>query len=196
MRFPETIDKKEIVHLPLLRFGGQIEIVNNKKDLLKALNHCADQIHIGFDTEKKPTFEKGQYHATAMVQLATPGTVYLIRLNQFGFRDPLRDFFEDGMLKIGISIKDDLQELQMIREFSPQNFMDLNAITNDIGIKSNGVRNLAAIVLNKRISKNQQISNWESEELTQAQQVYAATDAWVCIEIYRKLMDTGVIESW
>ena len=131
-----------------------------------------------------------------MVQLATPGTVYLIRLNQFGFHDPLREFFEDGMLKIGISIKDDLQELQMIREFDPQNFLDLNAITNDIGIKSNGVRNLAAIVLNKRISKNQQISNWESEELTHAQQVYAATDAWVCIEIYRKLMESGVIENW
>ena len=66
--------------------------------------------------------------------------------------------------------------------------MDLQKIVWEYGIKDKSVKKMTAIILGFRISKTQQLSNWEAEALSESQCKYAATDAWVCREMYLKLM--------
>ena len=196
MIFAQHITKKEIQNLPLVKFAGKIHLVESPRDIGRAVRHLQSAAFMGFDTEKKPTFQKGQYHPTALVQLSTLEEAFLFRLTSIGFHDGLKELLESPSLKkIGISIKDDLAALNHISSFSPEGFLDLNDIASEIGINREGVRNLCAIFLEKRVSKNQQTSNWENETLTQAQMTYAATDAWICGEIYHSLVQKGYIEN-
>ena len=149
---------------------------------------------LGFDTEKKPTFRRGDYNPTALIQLSTIDDAFLFRLNKIGYPPELFDFLADpNILKLGISIDDDLKELQKLGEFEPGNFTDLNSISKELGVKHIGVKKLAAIFLNHRISKGQQTSNWENEVLTESQQRYAATDAWICVKIYNTMVEKGYV---
>ena len=186
--FSDHISNEEIQQLPLLSFEGDIYIVDDESSFREAIRILQGVSVLGFDTEKKPTFKKGQYHPTALVQLATFREVFLFRLNEIGYEKRLFDLLSDPYItKYGISIDDDLRELVKLRDFKPAGFIDLNSVTNSMGVKHNGVRKLAALMLNGRISKSQQTSNWENENLTLAQQKYAATDAWVCLKIYEAL---------
>ena len=83
--FPSSIPKDQIQHLPLTRFDGEIVVVDQMDQLGDVVQACRRESCMGFDTEKKPTFQRGQYHATALVQLSTLDTAYLIRLNKIGF---------------------------------------------------------------------------------------------------------------
>ena len=153
--------------------------------MLQAIKKLKTQEIIGFDTEKKPTFKKGQYHPTALIQLSTATEVFLFRINKIGLHDDLITLFEsDKITKIGVGMRADIVELKRIRTFTQNNCIDLNDLMPTLGVKKIGIRNLVAIILEKRVSKNQQVSNWENAELTRSQQQYAATDAWVCYEIY------------
>ncbi|MBV6645369.1 MAG: 3'-5' exonuclease domain-containing protein 2 [Cyclobacteriaceae bacterium] len=192
--FRTSIPKDRIQHLPLLHFKGKINVVTEEKELKKALNICQKAEYVGFDTEKKPTFHKGHYNPTALVQLSTMESAFLIRLNHLGFHPLLKTFFQESeTLKIGISISEDIRELEQMDNFEASGFVDLNNIAQDLGIEDIGVKKLAAIFLEHRISKNQQTSNWENEILTPAQQRYAATDAWICTKIYKTLADKGYV---
>ncbi len=196
MMFQENITKDEIQNLPLIRFDGDIHIVDDGKKIKSAVRSLQKHDVIGFDTEKKPTFLKGQYHPTALVQLSTQEEAFLFRLQEIGFNSDLKGILESpNISKVGISIRDDLEALKMISDFRPDGFVDLNDVAAEIGIQRKGVRNLSAIFLEKRISKNQQTSNWENKTLTPAQTVYAATDAWICVEIYFDLLKRGFIEN-
>lgn len=193
-RFAEHITNEDIRDLPLIAFDGDIHVLKTVQECDKALKELKQHQIIGFDTEKKPTFNKGEYNHTAMVQLATQSDAYLFRLNVMGYPKSLFDFMSNPeILKLGISIDDDLKDLNKARAFSPNNFVDLNGLAKDLGIKHIGVKKLAAIILESRISKNQQVSNWEAKTLSEAQLKYAATDAWVCLEIYDCLMKKGYI---
>ncbi|WP_436515921.1 3'-5' exonuclease [Ekhidna sp. To15] len=193
-RFAEHITKEELRSLPLLAFEGEIHTLDTEEDCKKAVNELRKFDTLGFDTEKKPTFNKGEYNHTAMVQLSTMEDAYLFRLNNMGYPSSLFDLMADSsILKLGISIDDDLKDLNKARKFKPKNFTDLNDVVRELGVKHMGVKKLAAVFLESRISKNQQVSNWENETLSPAQLKYAATDAWICLAIHRKLLAQGYI---
>lgn len=193
--FPTSIPKEKIQHLPLTRFDGEIVVVDDTKQLPEVISHCRKQTCMGFDTEKKPTFQRGQYHPTALVQLSTLDTAYLIRVNKIGFPPSLVSLMADpNLIKVGISIMDDIKALQKIKDFHPAGFLELNDVAGEVGVEDRGVKKLAGIFLEARISKNQQTSNWENEALTPSQQLYAATDAWVCMEIYDCLQRKGYLD--
>jgi len=192
--FQSKIPKEEIKDLPLLKYEGEIILINDHKELNNALNEIEKHGRIGFDTESKPAFAKGEYNPVSLLQVAIPDKVYLIRINKTGFTERLSKLFaDDSYLKIGISIRDDIKDLQYLKKFEPKGIIEINTLAGDLGIEQQGVRNLSAIFLGGRVSKNQQVSNWENTQLTQPQQVYAATDAWVCFEIYHLLERKGYL---
>ncbi|MFT4736307.1 MAG: ribonuclease D [Cyclobacteriaceae bacterium] len=192
--YPESISKEELKELPLMTFTGRIHIIDNMKDAKSAAYHLSKHEVLGFDTEKKPTFQKGAYHPTALVQLATDEEAYLFRITHNTIAQPLLELLEsEEIKKVGVGIRDDIQELQMVQNFRPGAFMELIDITKSLGIINAGVRNLAGIFLQKRVSKNQQTSNWENPQLTKAQQLYASADAWIPQEIYKLLDQKGYL---
>ena len=143
---------------------------------------------LGFDTETRPSFKKGKQNRISLLQLSTGFHAFLFRIAALGLPDDLLKLFEDpGIIKVGVAVHDDIIDLQKVQPFTPENFLDLQKYVDAFGIKSKGLNKLAGIVLGFRISKAQQVSNWEAEPLTQAQKKYAATDAWVCYRIYREL---------
>ncbi|WP_424963993.1 3'-5' exonuclease [Ekhidna sp.] len=193
-RFAEHITKEDMRAMPLLAFEGNIHVIDSEKDCSKAVKALRKFDVLGFDTEKKPTFNKGEYNHTAMVQLSTLEDAYLFRLNEMGYPTTLFDLMSDhAILKLGISIDDDLKDLNKARKFKPQNFTDLNDVVRELGVKHMGVKKLAAVILGARISKNQQVTNWEADKLTPAQQKYAATDAWICLAIHEELIRKGYV---
>lgn len=196
MMFPENISKDEVNKLPLGKYEGPVTLVETQSGLYRALRKIQGSSYVGFDTETKPAFQKGVYHRVALLQLALSDEVFLIRLSKIGFPEPLREFFsEPQRLKVGISIRDDLIELQKLSQFEPGGIVELNEVAKDLGVIREGVRNLTATFLGFRISKSQQTTNWERDQLTKKQIYYAATDAWVCHEIYSKLYRQGYLEQ-
>lgn len=192
--FPKHITKDQINLLPLGRYEGKLNVISQPDKLAAAVSQIRQESVIGFDTETKPTFRKGQYHHVSLLQIAIPGMVYLFRLNYLGMTSELRSIFEDeNITKVGIGIRDDLLEMQKLEHFDPANILDLNDEVKSLDVKNAGVRNLSAIFLEFRISKSQQTSNWERDDLTEKQLRYAATDAWVCLEIYNRLQGWGYI---
>lgn len=192
--FPSSIPKEDIRHLPLIRFDGHIHVVDTEESLLEMIGNLKKERVVGFDTETKPTFNKGDYNTTALLQIATLNDAYLIRIKKLGVPTVLKNLLENEELKkVGISIKDDLKELKQYRSFRPHGFVDLNDVAKDFGITQIGMKSLSGIFLKSRVSKSQQTSNWELAELSQGQKMYAATDAWVCIKIYKMLEKKGYI---
>lgn len=193
--FKQEVTKEEINELPLIRYEGEVKVVNTEEELTAALKDLYRQPVIGFDTESRPSFRKGEYYPISLVQIATPGLVYLIRTNKTGFTSGLRTLFENpNIIKAGISILDDLRELQKFGHFNPAGVVDLNQVAQAAGVKNIGVRSLSAIMLGVRISKSQQTSNWERDSLSKSQIYYAATDAWICMQLYEKLERWGYIQ--
>ncbi len=192
--YKESITNEELKLLPLVRFQGEIRLIDEREAAKRAIRTLRQHAVLGFDTEKKPTFVKGQYHHTALIQLSTVEEAFLFRINKMGFTSELVDFMsDDQVLKVGISIADDIKALQRMSPFQAKGFVELNDAVAQVGIGVMGVRKLAGIFLGGRISKNQQTSNWENEKLTQAQQTYAATDAWVCSMIHEDLERKGYL---
>jgi ribonuclease D len=195
----KDITKEEINELPLRKYEGPIEVVTDEDRQEEILKELAKHSVVGFDTETKPVFKRGVHHDVSLIQLAIPGKAYLIRLNHFGFTDELNRFFaNEGVKKVGISIKDDLRHLAQLAEkhhirFDAANTLDLNDSAKQLGVPHMGVKKLTGIFMGFRVSKGQQTSNWENPRLTEKQQRYAATDAWVCLEIYRRLTEMGYL---
>lgn len=186
----KKISKAELKDLPLFRYEGEVCIIDDARDIQKAVDHCLSHKRIGIDTETKPTFKKGQYHPVALLQLATQDLVFLIRLNKTGLNDDLISIFENSdVKKIGIGLRDDIKDLKKMYRFKDRGFIDLNEFAEELGLESIGARNFSGMFLGKRISKSQQVSNWENATLTSGQISYAATDAWICLGIYEKMLE-------
>ncbi len=189
--FSESISNSAITQFPKIEYPGVIRIVRTGKELEGRLRELGKERLIGFDTETKPSFRKGTVNGVALLQLATDSTALLIRLKDTGIPQCLVDFFENPqLLKIGAAIQDDIKALQKITPFVPSGFLDLQNIVPQYGIECLSVRKMAGIVLSARVSKSQQLSNWDADIYTDAQQQYAATDAWVCRKIYLKLTNS------
>lgn len=192
--FADTISNQEINNLELGRYEGDIILVDKREDVAKVFNKIKKEKVVGFDTETKPAFKKGQVHDVSLIQIATEETAYVIRVNRTGITDHIRDFLTSKeIMKVGVALRDDLKDLQRLRDFEPEGFVELNQLVKPIGIESNGLRKLTAIILGFRISKSAQTSNWEVETLTEKQINYAATDAWVCIKMYNTLVYKGYL---
>lgn len=189
MTFKKDISKEEINKLSLKGFEGKIIVIENHEDVLKIIDDLKKHTVLGFDTETRPAFKRGLKNKVALLQLATPDNkVYLFRTIKMGLPEELTQILSNkNIVKTGVAIHDDIIGLQELSDFSPQNFIELQSYVKNFKIERFGLKSLAAIVLNIRISKRQQTSNWENKQLTKAQIKYAATDAWVSYEIYKRL---------
>jgi ribonuclease D len=192
--FQEYVTPEEVNALPLTYYEGKIILIHETDKVLAAVEEISKFPVIGFDTETKPTFVKGQFYHISLIQLAIPGKVFLFRINHTGFTQPLIDLFANkNILKVGVGLRDDIIGLQKIDHFEPAGFEEIHNYVIDLGVRNTGLRKLAAILMKVRISKGQQTSNWENAILTKNQQSYAATDAWVCLEMYNLLEEKGFV---
>lgn len=183
-----SISKEKLNTLPIARFEGEIVVVDTLEDAREAIQELEKLPIVGFDTETKPTFQKGKFHNVALLQLASDSKCYLIRLSKIGLPDEVKKFLEnEDILKVGLSIKDDFHSLNKLRPLKPEGFIDLQEYSKEFGITDCSLTKIHAIILGKRISKTQQLSNWEAFELTSKQQQYAALDAVACVNLYNYL---------
>jgi len=195
--YSANITADEIAGCELSWFKGEIVLVEDLETFHSVLPRLNKTDLLGFDTETKPTFTRGKRHKVSLIQLATDDLAVLIRINKIGLPEELlRLLSDDTVTKAGVAIHDDIRFLKGVKKFTPDGFIDLQSFVKDFGIESSGLKKLTAIILGFRISKRQQITDWEADQLTEAQQVYAATDAWVCHQIYRKLTDGGLTPNW
>ena len=184
----DKYDKKKIQTLPCIHFGGRIIVIFTERDADKAVDYLMRQTMLGFDTETRPTFQKGKMHQVALLQVATHDTCFLFRLNKIGLTDSILQLLEDTTItKVGLSLQDDMRVLTQRRKFQPGTFVELQKEVKDIGIEDNSLQKIYANLFGKKIAKGQQLSNWEADILTEAQQRYAATDAWACIQIHEEV---------
>ena len=191
MAYIATISNEQTAELPSAHFDGDIIVIDSEEQLLKACRDLASQSIIGFDTETRPSFKAGVSNRVALLQLSTSKRCYLIRLCRMKLhKEVLRILSNADILKIGADVAGDIRALHTLRNFTERGFVDLQHIASDWGIEEKSLRKLSAIVLGERVSKAQRLSNWEAGTLTPQQRMYAATDAWVCIKIYEKLMNS------
>lgn len=186
------IDKETVSQMPVVEYPGGIGAITvidtaaKAKMALRTLNKCT---HIGFDTETKPTFQRGgKQHKVALLQLSTGDHCFLFRLNRDGIFDMVRPLLENpDIIKVGLSVHDDYNALRRRGEIEPAGFLDLQDYAHAFHIADLSLMKVYAIIFGKRISKAQRLTNWEADKLTEAQQIYAAIDAWACLKMYRYL---------
>jgi ribonuclease D len=184
-QFKSKITKEEMAEMPHRKFEGEIFYIDSLAAMDDFLPELRNEKILGFDTETRPSFKKGQNHQIALMQLSTSHQAFLFRLNKTGLTDSLIDILiNPSIIKVGVAIRDDLAGLKKLTHFHPDGFIDLQDYVKEFGIEDNGLKKLAANILGFQISKRQQTSNWEQEVLSGAQSEYAATDAWVCYEIF------------
>lgn len=183
-----AIDKQQLAQMPTVAFDGQITIIESAEGAEAALRELTGYGIVGFDTETKPSFKKGQVNTVALMQLSTESRCFLIRLNKTGLTEPIKAFLEDEkVVKVGLSLKDDFSVLHRLGDFTPGGFIDLQSMVKNYHISDCSLQKVYGIVFGQRISKSQRLSNWEAPALTQGQCLYASTDAWACLRIYRML---------
>ncbi len=184
----QKISNEESAKLPPLTFEGEIIVVDSVERIEAACNDIARYPIIGFDTETRPSFKAGVSYKVALLQLSTPIKCYLFRLNKIPLDRAILSILErKDIIKLGADVLGDLRALRKLRNFKENGFIDLQKIIEQYGIGEKSLRKMSALVLGYRISKAQRLSNWEATTFTPQQMVYAATDAWACIEIYNKL---------
>jgi ribonuclease D len=183
-----TITKKEIAAFDNEEFKGKIFEIQTLKDIEEVVSYLDTFKYLGFDTETRPAFRKGNLYSVSLLQLSTNETCFLFRLNKIGFPKPLIELLSNsGTLKIGLSLHDDFSSMSRRMKFTPAGFIDLQKLVGEYGIDDISLQKIYALLFEKKISKNQRLSNWEAEVLTEGQKKYAALDAWACLKIYEKL---------
>lgn len=189
-QFSQHISKELVNLMPLVAFDGETVIVDHPEQIDEAVAYLRDCPVLGIDTESRPSFTRGTHYPTALVQIASVDRCYLFRLNKIGFSPNLARLFSDRRIcKVGLAFRDDLNGLRRLHDFKPQNCVDLQSIVARYGILELGLQKIFAIVFGKKISKSQQLTNWEADILTPEQARYAATDAWATLLIYNALQD-------
>lgn len=190
--FKNSITPEEIEKLQLASFKGKIKVINRLGlDFILAVRYLKKQKVIGFDTESRPCFSPNQPHyGVSLLQLSGEDEAFLFRIKLMGgIPKPLRNILSNkNILKVGAAVNDDVHGLRKHHDFEPGGFVDLQKMVWEYGIKDKSVKKMSAIILGFRISKSQQLSNWEADKLSEPQKLYAATDAWVCLKMYKKLL--------
>jgi ribonuclease D len=194
--YKENLTVEELAGHEVSWFKGEIVLIDNLKTFHEVFPRLMGSDLLGFDTETRPTFKKGKRNTVSLIQLSTEYLACLIRINKIGIPDELVSLLSDPkVIKAGVAVHDDIKFLKNVKKFNPEGFVDLQNMVKDFGIQSAGLKKLSAIVLGFRISKRQQVTDWEAEKLSEAQVIYAATDAWVCHQIYRKLRNGEKVEK-
>ena len=192
--FDLRMDRDEINSLPIRSYPGRIVQVRSPTELTAVLPELGREKILGFDTETKPNFQKGENNPPSLLQLAGETVVWIFQLTQLGLPEELSAILADpGIIKTGVSVDFDLIQLQRLGPFQPEGFAELAAVAKESGVRNHGLRGLAAVMLGYRISKGAQRSNWGADNLSAKQLRYAATDAWVGREIYLRFQEMGVI---
>lgn len=187
-----TISKEQINDLPLGRYEGTIRLINQDAQIPAAVDALCGEEVLGFDTESRPSFQRGQNYPPAILQLGGAREIYLFQLLQLRHLEPVLDLLSQAHIKkVGVAIHDDVRKLREQYEFRPQGFVELAEISQAAGIVNTGLRSLAGLLLGFRISKGAQVSNWARPELSESQLNYAATDAWTSRLLYLKMEELG-----
>jgi ribonuclease D len=183
-----SIDKQDVNQMPQVTFHGRIHIIDSISQVKSAVTALRTSAIAGFDTETRPRFKRGEHHRVALLQLSTESDAFLIRLNKTGIPTPLKRYLEDPeIIKVGLSTIDDFHQLASICDIHPAGFVELQELVKRYNISDMSLQKIYAILFQHKISKGQQLTNWENSTLTEAQQQYAAIDAWACLRIYRYL---------
>ena len=178
----------DIPNLELISFEGEIIVIDAPKSVELAVNELRKAQVLGFDTETKPSFKKGEKYSIALLQLSTDKKAYLFRLNKIGLPEPIVDILSSTEIKkVGLAIRDDLRGLKELANFEPKNFIEIQDVAKVKGLKSQGLQTITEEIFQKRLSKKAKLTNWEAMKLTEAQILYAATDAWIGLQIYTHL---------
>lgn len=191
MEFPATIDKQIIREMPVEAFRGKIFVIDSETEAREAVGILGTQPLVGVDTETRPSFRKGMMHKVALLQVATDDECFLFRLNHIGLPDFLEDFLQNDVPKVGLSLKDDFAMLRRRNRKDPRegNWVELQDYVVRFGIMEKSLQKIYALLFGRKISKSQRLSNWEADELSMSQRVYAATDAWACVRIFTYLQN-------
>jgi ribonuclease D len=185
-----SISRDEINELPLFRYEGQVHLVRTDSEAVAAVSDLRREKVLGFDIETRPTFRKGENYPPALLQLAGSSAVYVFQLLQLQDLQWFKELFSDArIIKAGVSLDSDIRKLKERQDFQEAGFVELSTLSDAAGIRNNGLRGLAAILLKIRISKGAQRSNWSRPDLSREQIVYAATDAFISREIYLRLTE-------
>lgn len=186
--FQSEISKEEVADLELIQFEGPVKLIDTLESFQQEIFHISEQKILGFDTETRPAFKKGTVYPTSLIQISTLDQAWLLRVGRIGYPKELIELFtREDILKVGLGLNDDLRRMRADFQFEPGGFLDLQQYVEAYLIEEKGLKKLSGIVLGRRISKSQQVSNWDAEKLTEAQIRYAATDAWICLMIYKRL---------
>jgi len=186
--FQSEISKEEVADLDLIQYNGPIKLIETEESFLEEIPHIREQSILGFDTETRPSFKKGVVYPTALIQISALNQAWILRVSRMGYPPELLEVLtRDDILKVGLGLNDDLRRLKADFQFEPGGFLDLQQYVTAFRIDEKGLKKLSGIVLGRRISKAQQVSNWDADLLTEAQLRYAATDAWICLKIYNRL---------
>ena len=189
--FPQHIAKTALQELTITHFEGEVIIIDHPTQIKEAADYLNQHTILGVDTEARPSFKRGVHYPTALLQIATTERCYLIRLTHVGMPAEIATIFANpNICKVGLAFKDDINGLRRRRDFKPVNCVDLQSIVCKYGIMDLGLQKIFAIIFGKKISKSQQLTNWENSQLTPDQARYAATDAWATLTIYLRLLQT------
>lgn len=183
-----SISKEQLSDLPRVEYPGDYFVIEDSEDEEQAMRELSECNLVGFDTETKPSFKKGQPNNVSLIQISSETKCYLFRINKIGISGKLKSFIENPHIsKIGLSLKDDFFVLNRSTSFMPSGFIDLQSFVKNFGIEDASLQKIYAILFGKKISKNQRLSNWEAESLSESQKIYASIDAWACLQIYNYL---------
>lgn len=183
-----TIDKETLKELPKVSFEGQIHVIQTPQEAEKASSYLLRYSIVGIDSETRPSFSKGRVHKVSLLQVASDEHCFLFRLNLTGLTLPVIQLLENpDITKVGLSLRDDFMMLHKRAPFQPRACIELQEYVRPFGIQDMSLQKIYGILFGQKISKTQRLTNWEADTLTQPQQLYAATDAWACLNIYHKL---------
>lgn len=189
---PTFISKEALAALPMRHYEGEIVFVDDEPALARARDELPAERVLGFDTETRPAFRKGESYLPSLVQIAGAQRVYIFALRRRDTHDLLRELLEaPAIVKTGVSVAYDLRTLAQVFAFEPGGIADVGAIAKRHGLEQTGVRNLAGLLLGFRVAKGAKTTNWAAPRLTESQINYAATDAWVCRELYLRCAALG-----
>ena len=192
--FVKRISREEMNQLPIRRYEGSVYVVARHPDLQHAMQDILQESVVGFDTEARPAFSPGESHPPSLVQFATASAVYLLQVQQQDLLGAMAEVLSsEKIIKVGVSVTDDIRNLKKLFEFDERSVVDLGKVAKRHGLKQTGVRNLAGIFLGARIPKGAKTTNWAVRRLTPQQIAYAATDAWACRELYLRFKELRMV---
>lgn len=189
----DKIDKGKISSMKRVVFPGRIFVITTESEARRAIDYIMTFKLVGFDTETRPSFRKHVTYKVALMQVSTGDECFLFRLNRLGITPDIKRFLESDVIKVGASLHDDIHVMSSREKFTPKNFIDLQNLVEQLGVKDKALKKLYANFFGMNISKAQQLTNWEADILTEPQKQYAAIDAWVCIDLYNEI--TRLIET-